>query len=96
MKGLLVLSHQIEDGEALTTRALLIRSGLDIVTITFENTLEIKTAYGLEVKADYFAKDVNFSDYDFVVIPGGPYVAKVIKQDVHIKELVKFVYENQK
>lgn len=89
MKGLLVLSNQVEDGEALTTRALLIRAGLEVVTITFEKSLEIKTAFGLKVKADYFGKDVDFNDYEFVVIPGGPYVAKVIEKDVHIKELVK-------
>jgi len=90
MKGLLVLSNQVEDGEALTTRALLIRAGLDVVTITFEKSLEIETSFGLKVKSDYFGKDINFSDYEFVVIPGGPYVAKVIEKDVHIKELVKF------
>ncbi|PKK96294.1 MAG: DJ-1 family protein [Tenericutes bacterium HGW-Tenericutes-3] len=89
MKGLLVLSNQVEDGEALTTRALLIRAGLEVVTITFERSLEIKTAFGLQIKADHFAKDLNLSDYDFVVIPGGAYVAKVVDQDVNIKALVK-------
>ncbi len=89
MKGLLVLSHQVEDGEALTTRALLIRAGLDVVTITFEKTLDIKTFFGLQVKADYFAKDVDFSEFDFVIIPGGAYVSKIVNQDVQIKELVK-------
>lgn len=96
MKGLLVLSHQVEDGEALTTRALLIRAGLEVVTITFENTLDIKTAFGLMVKADHFAKDVDFSSFDFVVIPGGAYVSKVVNQDVHIKELVKYFNSQDK
>ncbi|MFH0767919.1 MAG: DJ-1/PfpI family protein, partial [Bacillota bacterium] len=96
MKGLLILSHHVEDGEALTTRALLIRAGLEVVTITFESTTDIITAFGLKVKADYFAKDVNFSEYDFLVIPGGGYVAKIIEKDVHIKELAKFFYKQNK
>jgi protein deglycase len=63
--GLLVLSHHVEDGEALTTRALLIRAGLNVTTITFEKTLEITTAFNLEIKADKFAKDVDLDAYDF-------------------------------
>jgi protein deglycase len=90
MKGLLVLSHHIEDGEALFTRALLKRAGLEVVTITYENTLDIETAFGLKVKADAFGHDVHLNDYDFVVVPGGKYVAKVVDHDIHIKELVKY------
>ncbi|OHE27297.1 MAG: hypothetical protein A2084_02570 [Tenericutes bacterium GWC2_39_45] len=90
MKGLLVISNGIEDGEALATRALLRRAQLDVVTITYESTLEIETAFGLKVKADYFATDVYLNDYEFVVIPGGGYVSKVVDQDTNIKELVKY------
>jgi 4-methyl-5(b-hydroxyethyl)-thiazole monophosphate biosynthesis len=89
MKGLLVISHKMEDGEALATRALLRRAGLDVVTITFENTLDIETAFGLKVKADFFGHDVKTSDYEFVVVPGGGYVSKVVDQDTKIKGLVK-------
>ncbi len=96
MKGLLVLSHNVEDGEALTTRALLRRAGLDVVTLTFENTLEIKTAFGLHVKADLFAHQVHLDEYDFVVIPGGRYVSEVVDNDIHIKELAKYFDQNQK
>jgi 4-methyl-5(b-hydroxyethyl)-thiazole monophosphate biosynthesis len=96
MKGLLVLSHHVEDGEALTTRALLRRAGFDVVTITYENTLDIETAFGLSVKADFFAHDIHLDHYDFVVIPGGKYVAHVVDQDIHIKELVKYFHKKQK
>lgn len=96
MKGLLVLSHHIEDGEALTTRALLKRAGLDITTITYEHTLDIVTAFGLHVKADQFARDVHLRDYDFVIVPGGRYVQMIVDHDVHIKELVKYYFEANK
>ena len=35
-KILLVLSHDVEDVEALGTRALLRRAGLDVITATFQ------------------------------------------------------------
>lgn len=96
MKGLLVLSHQIEDGEALTTRALLRRAGLDVVTITYEKTKEIVTAFGLKVFSDFFGSEVNLDDFDFVVIPGGRYVASTIDQDTHIKSLVRSFNKNHR
>lgn len=96
LKGLLVLSHDNEDAEALATRALLIRAGLDVKTITFENTLDIKTAFGLNVKADCFAKDIDYDAYDFVVIPGGKYVSHVVNDDVMIKQLVSYFDRKEK
>lgn len=89
MKGLLILSHQMEDVEALGTRALLKRAGLEITTATFEDTLEIQTAFGLLVKADYYALDLQMNNYEFLIIPGGGYVAQVVDQDVNIKRLCK-------
>ena len=85
MKGLLILSHKMEDVEALGTRALLKRAGLEITTATFEDTLEIQTSW-LFVKADYFAFDLQMNNYDFLIIPGGRYVSQIVDQDVNIKE----------
>ncbi len=96
MKGLLVLSHNVEDGEALTTRALLKRAGLDITTITYEKTPEITTAFGLTVKVDHLAQDIDSNLYDFVVIPGGRYVGMIVDHDQHIKKLVQSFAKQQK
>ncbi|NLL69006.1 MAG: DJ-1/PfpI family protein, partial [Acholeplasmataceae bacterium] len=48
MKGLIIIGNNIEDGEAILTRDLLIRAGLkiDLVSI-YTNTLDITTAYNL-------------------------------------------------
>lgn len=96
MKGLLILSHKMEDVEALGTRALLKRAGLEITTATFEDTLEIQTSYGLFVKADYFAFDLQMNNYDFLIIPGGRYVSQIVDQDVNIKRLCKEFFHEKK
>ena len=96
MKGLMILSHQMEDVEALGTRALLRRAGIDLVTATFEDTLDIQTSYGLIVKADGFAFDFHMSDYDFLVIPGGRYVSQIVDQDTYIKPLCQSFHEEKK
>ena len=89
MRGLMILNHNIEDVEALATRALLKRSGLDIVTASQEKTRTIKTAFGLEILADTYLKDVTCELYDFVIIPGGPYVAEKVTKDTEIKTVLK-------
>lgn len=89
MKGLFVFSNHMEDLESLGTKALLVRAGLDIKTITFEKSLDITTAFHTKIKADDFGKNITYHDYDFVVIPGGRYVAMVIDQDIEIQKLIK-------
>jgi 4-methyl-5(b-hydroxyethyl)-thiazole monophosphate biosynthesis len=96
MKGLLIFSHDMEDGEALTTRALLRRAGLEVDTLTFQDNKHIITAFGLKVEADYIQNEISFDAYDFIVIPGGKYVAKVVNNDIHIKATAKSFYDAKK
>lgn len=89
MKGLIVFSNDMEDVEALATRALLIRAGYKIDSVTFQFTKNIKTAFGLEIKADYLEDEIDSTQYDFLIIPGGKYVALNVDKDKKIKSLAK-------
>lgn len=66
MKGLMIIGNNIEDGEALLTRDLLLRAGLklDLVSI-YKSNRKIKTAYGLNIQADYAVNEVELFEYDF-------------------------------
>jgi len=96
MRGLIVFSDNMEDGEALTTRALLVRAGFEMTSITFQNSLSITTAFGLNIFANQFATDVTLDDYDFIVIPGGKYVAQIVDTDQSIKQLVTLFHQKKK
>ncbi len=97
MKGLIVFSHFMEDVESLATRALLKRAGITIHAVTFEETLEIETAFNLKVHADFFHHEIDTSSYDFLVVPGGPYVAKHIDAGNHsIETLINAFGEKDK
>ncbi|MFA6801301.1 MAG: DJ-1/PfpI family protein [Acholeplasmataceae bacterium] len=96
MKGLIVFSNDMEDVEALATRALLIRTGYHMDSITFQSSKDIITAFGLHIKADYLKDEINHHNYDFLVIPGGKYVAYNVDKDQMIKSLAKtFNSENK-
>lgn len=88
MKGLMILSDFCEDTEALSTRALLKRAQIEIDTVTINPTKMITTGYGLQVVVDYHSDEIELDDYDFLVVPGGKYVAMTIDHDTYIKSTV--------
>lgn len=96
MKGLLVLSNYVEDTEALSTRALLIRAGIKVDTVTINESKTIETAYGLTVNVDYHKDEIDLDDYQFLIIPGGKYVGMIIDKDTYIKSLVAHFHLEQK
>lgn len=89
MKGLIIFSNGMEDNEALSTLALLRRAGMHVDSVTKEIDLFVKTGFGVTVKADYHLNEVKISNYQFLIIPGGGYVAKVIDQADYIYDLIK-------
>lgn len=89
MNALLVMSNLVEDMEAIGTRDLLMRAGFKVVTGTFEESLSLKTSHGLAFDADMYAQNLDVKDFDLLIIPGGPYVAKTVDRDIQIKELAK-------
>ena len=86
MKGLMLLHTNMEDAEALATRALLERMQIDIITTTFNRDKRVKMAYNVVVEADILSREVNVLEYDFLIIPGGKYVSEVLNiNDNNIK-----------
>lgn len=74
MKGLMIINNKVEDGEALFTRALLIRAGFSIDSVTLEANKNITTAYNQKIVVDYLIDDISADNYDFLIIPGGGHI----------------------
>jgi 4-methyl-5(b-hydroxyethyl)-thiazole monophosphate biosynthesis len=89
MRGLIVFSNDMEDVEALATRALLMRVGYEIDSVTFSENKHIKTAFGLDIQADLLDNEIDIDCYDFLIIPGGKYVALTVDKDIKVKSLAK-------
>lgn len=71
MKGLLLLADGFEDTEALTTRDVLTRGGIEIITCSINHSFEVTSSFGVKVQADSLIEEENESSYDFLVLPGG-------------------------
>ena len=76
MKILMVVTDGFEDLEAIGTLAILRRARLDVTFAAIDNN-KATGRYGLVSSDMVNLKDVDFSEYDCLVIPGGPeYIAE--------------------
>lgn len=72
MRGLLLLADGFEDTEALTTRDVLTRAGIEVTTASITDRLEVESSFGVHVLADALLKLIfDTTPYDFLVLPGG-------------------------
>jgi len=88
MRGLMIFSNHMEDNEALSTLALLRRAGIVVDTATNNETLLVKTAFGITVHADYLLTQIDLKSYVFLIIPGGRYVAEIIDDADYMYQLI--------
>lgn len=71
MNCVLFLANGFEDHEALTTRDILIRSGINVTTVSITNDKLVKTSHNVLVYADEVLENVDFDIFDGMIIPGG-------------------------
>ena len=95
MKGLIILVNNFEDVEALATVDVLRRSGIIIDTTSLDNK-DIITQSNNKISVDYLLCEVNFNEYDFLILPGGKAVFNILDKDKRIDDLVDYFYVNKK
>ncbi len=60
-----------EEIEGLTVVDLMRRAGAQVQMVSISDGLAVKGSHGIEIKADTFFDDVDFSQADLLVLPGG-------------------------
>ena len=68
---LVPLAKGFEDIEAVTVVDVLRRGGVEVVTASISDSVEVESAHGIAVKADALIRDVSGDEYDAIVLPGG-------------------------
>jgi 4-methyl-5(b-hydroxyethyl)-thiazole monophosphate biosynthesis len=89
MKGLIILANGFEDTEAITTIDVLKRSGIEMTTATPNEDLVVTTQYQHQLLAQVSLNELNSQDYDFLVIPGGGAVSKVLSKLKILPSIIK-------
>ena len=67
----LFLDNGFEEIEAITTIDLLRRAGVQLTTISMTGERLVHGAHGIDVAADMLFEDVDFTDANMLILPGG-------------------------
>lgn len=96
MKGLVILAHGFEDTEAVATIDVLRRAKLEITTAGLADEETVLSQSKILMHPDTTLSKVVLDDYDFLVIPGGGAVFKVLDHSKVVDEVIASFLENGK
>ena len=98
MKAVILYANGFEDVEAIATRDVLVRAGIDVVDLLTENIYEdheVKSSHGLFL--DGFFKACNYmGDFDALILPGGGLGVKNLLDSVETKRLLDKAFKENK
>ena len=86
-KVAILLADGFEDIEALATKDILIRAGIQCDLVSIEKEF-VKTAHNITIKADKIL-DEDIDTYNMIVCPGGLPGAENLSKDKRVIEIVK-------
>lgn len=96
MKGLILITNNFEDVEAIATVDVLRRARIEIDYVSLNDTLENKTQSGLNIKCDKLISNVALESYDFLVIPGGKAVMTELVDRSEITKIINYFASSNK
>jgi len=97
MRVLLLLADGFEDTEALTTRDVLIRAGIDVTTASITDRQEVESSFGVLVLADSLLKLIfDTSVFDAIILPGGGRGTRNLSESNLVAQYLQKFYEQKK
>lgn len=96
MKIYMFLAEGFEETEALVPLDLLLRAGADIKTVSINREKAVAGAHNITVMADELSENVDFSDCDGLILPGGGKGTENLFASETVKNAVKQAYDNNK
>ena len=79
-KVLVPLADGFEEIEAVTVVDVLRRGGVEVVTASIHDRLEVRGAHGMKIWADRQFDEAQRDSYDAIVLPGGGGCAETFRQ----------------
>lgn len=88
------ISNGSEEVEMLIPVDILRRAGVDIQLVSTTGSLTVTSAHGVTVIADSLIEDIDVSDADLLMIPGGIPGAENLCNHPLVREAIKSQYES--
>lgn len=96
MKGLMIFANGFEDVEGIATMDILNRANIPLTCATVDKNLDITTASKNKICFKISLKDIDYQKYDFLILPGGPAVLKVLDQNPLVNKVIIDFCNHQK
>lgn len=95
-KVTLFLANGFEEIEALGTIDILRRAGIPVQTVSITNEKNVTGAHHITVLADAIFREVDFTNVDVLILPGGMPGAKNLNEHEELKRKIKVHAEKGK
>lgn len=95
MKGIIILTNGFEDVEAIATIDILRRSNIIVDTVSIDEKIVITQSHN-KIIAEYLLDEIDETNYDFLIIPGGKAVFNVLDNNMKIDKLIEKFYNDKK
>lgn len=95
MKGIILLANGFEDIEAIATIDLIRRANIFLDVVSMNETLNVLSKTKITYQADLLLNDINYKEYDYLIIPGGAAVETYHLTSKKTEEIVKYFEERK-
>ncbi len=95
-KVYIFLANGFEEIEGLTVVDLLRRANIEITMVSITGSQYVAGSHRIEVKADALFEDLDYSDADMLVLPGGMPGTKYLSEHVGLDKLLKTFHSSGK
>ncbi len=96
MKFLMILADRFEDVEAIATLDVLLRGKDEVDTVSMMSNKEVKTKSGHVFIANKHYLEISLTDYDALIIPGGPASFTILSELNIVNEYIDYFVLNNK
>jgi len=95
-KAIIFLAEGFEEVEALTPVDVLRRAGIEVITVSISDTIQVTGAHQITVTADACFNDIDYKSANILVLPGGmPGTTNLFNHEGLRKLLQEFASENK-
>ena len=88
-KVIVFLAEGFEETEAISVIDILRRAEISVTSVSVSKDKKVKGGHDIQIEADKLFDEVDFANYDMVVLPGGMPGAKNLLEHAGVKEQVK-------
>ena len=96
MKAIVFLATGFEEVEAIGTIDILRRGAIETVTVSVTGDYLVTGVHDISVTADELIENINFTDYDALVLPGGGPGSLLLNQHEGVRKALVDAYDNGK